>query len=133
MIGNRRTVHCPDLGLVGFSRKNGFYRFKGRHHAVVHVVVTMLSVTSDAVQIREIIKIILNLVKTVIGIEICRISFRNHNLVKIKHRHIALDNAEFCKFFHRKLLPLDIALVPVIVAFGTAVLKADPYVFFGFL
>ena len=121
-----RHIYCPDFRLIRPSRNNIANGFKCRHHGVIHVIVTVLSVSSDAVKIREHIQIRLDFIKSGIGIKICRISFLDHLFMEIQNHGRIINDSHFYKFGYRKRLPLDITLIPVIIPFVTEVLKTDP-------
>ena len=125
----RRHIDAPNLCLIGFSGKNRTNGFKSRHHNVIHIVITMLSVSSDAVKVRIIVEICTDLVKSCICIKICGIGFLHHLLMEIQNLRRIVDDSHLNEFRNGQCLPLDIALIPVIISFVAEILKTDPYGF----
>ena len=96
---------------------------------MVHIVITMLAVSSDAVKIRIIIQICPDFIESGIGIEICGIGFFHHLFVEIQNLRRIIDDTHLDEFRYGKGLPLDIALIPVIIPFIAEVFKSDPRCF----
>ena len=61
---------------------------------MVHIVISVLTVSADAVQIFKCIKVFNKLTYAVIGVEVCRVSLLHLFAVAVKNYSIGIDNTE---------------------------------------
>ena len=79
-------IHVPDV----FFLKGGWvdHGFDGIHrgeHGVVHVVIAVLAVTTDAVEVGDGVKVLSDLIDVFVGIEIGRIGFLDLDFGRVQN------------------------------------------------
>lgn len=119
-------VDAPDVllgGLAGLDVADGL---DGSAHGVVLVVVTVLAVTTHAIEVAEGIQVLDQLVDVLIGVEIGRISLGNALAVGIKDVLLAVYHLHTGQFLDGQVRGFLIGQVPEVIAFVAEVFHANP-------
>ena len=100
---------------------------------MIHIIVTMLSVTSHTVQIGYRIQMIYEPVNLLIGIKICGICLFHPLHMAVKHILPAVYEIQSDHLLYRILNKIRISHIPEIIIFLYKILQTDPYGLFGIL
>ena len=78
-------VDAPDGEFAAAFAGYSFYRFYRCHHRVIHIIIPMLSVASDAPQVIKAVQPVPHFRQLLICSEICGVGFGDSFEVEVKH------------------------------------------------
>ena len=81
----RLCIYLPDILSGRLSGKNVVHGLEGRSHGMIHIIVPVLSVSSNTVQILHLVQPSRQLIHLPVGAIVGRIRLFHLLLVKIQH------------------------------------------------
>ena len=120
-------IYAPDILLVFSAAQDVVHGLEGSGHGVIHIVVSVLAVSADAVEILKCIEVFNQLVHPVIGVEISGVSLLHPLTVAVEDLGILIDNAHADKLGDRLIDAGFFVHAPEVVALVAEILKADPH------
>ena len=98
---------------------------------MIHIIISMLTISADAIEVRESIEEFYHCIKVLICIKISRICFLDLFSMGVEDFAFG-DNSHFNKLGGCKLYAVLLGHIPEIVPLGAEILKAYPTVSSGF-
>jgi hypothetical protein len=90
-------INVPDSGFITAAAADCLHCFKRGCHRMIHIIISVLPVSADAVKIIKGIEIINERGHFTVSIKICGICLFNAFSVAIQHVSLRIDNAHFNK------------------------------------
>ena len=119
-------VDLPDVVFCVNAVYDVADAFHGGEHGVIHVVVAVLSVASDAVEVGDCVEESAHFVETVVAAVVGGICLADFDLNGV-HDTFGLYYADMLEFGYRHFDEFVPGHLPQVVAFGAEIFEADPH------